>query len=1020
MQVVSSSSAAAELRKWIGCLLCLAVVAGVSPRGTAQAVPRLVKDLQATPVDYWGDFRAVGDMVYLAGYKHATGYELWKSDGTPEGTHLLKELNPGRNGSFPSEFTPVGKFVFFSALQEPSEIGNELWKTDGTPEGTTMVKDINPGSFSSPRNFFAWQNQLVFSADDGEHGTEPWISDGTPEGTRMLKDIVTGTGDSMLSCFTPTADRLYFMAESPGDGSWRRIYFIEGASGKVGYLSPKEFRLPNCLASLGGFLYFTAIERSTGKWKLWKSDGTVAGTHKVTDMSLSGYDEPVVLQLGSRILFAFDGGTSNARLWSTEGTEATTVNLGNVGVFNYFKYNGIFTAPGETKPSLYFSGSDSEHGVELWRTDGTAAGTGLFKDLSPGRGNSYPNRFSVAGDALYFRSGRNGDGDNLLWVSKGTSASTRLVKKFAREVSLQEGSSDSIYFKADDGLGNGSEIWKSSGSASSTVRLTDFMGTKDSSDFELSRVEGDKVRFWITTDNGYRDVMYETDGTEAGTRELPDMRGDCLVGDTVFFQGINKISDFKWDYELYKNDGTAAGTGLLRNIRAKGSSYPWNFNAVGNVVCFTADDGVHGRELWRSDGETSGTFMLRDLIPGKGGSALGNFIQAGNVLFFTRIPGFERCQLWRTDGTTAGTYRLAETDRMRGFRLFGDTLVFNASPVSWDGAPVLWRSDGKIDGTFPVSEAPPGTQPLEGGSYHAIQSTSFSTSVDLWKSDGTAGGTLKVSRRPGKVSLDHPEVEPVGGLVAYCMVKDGRNELWMSDGTEAGTKKVELLGGGANWVSNQMVEGNTLFFIAGADGDYRLWKSDGTPEGTGVVLLDIYKSDAFPFFWKAGNNVYFPMRTEAYGNELHVLPISELRIAEEAYADWAQGRGLASDQVAPQISPHGDGVENLLKYAFFMDGAGADRHVMTPGDGIDGLPSVTTSMNPSGGRNIRVEFIRRKNSGLVYRPLFSKSLERGSFVPMNGNQVVSDVDAVRERVIAEHAVEDQSQMGFGVVEVSME
>jgi len=59
---------------------------------------------------------------------------------------------------------------------------------------------------------------------------------------------------------------------------------------------------------------------------------------------------------------------------------------------NFIEFNG----------TLYFSAQTSEHGQELWRSDGTAEGTSLLKDLLPGYPSSNPSNFTIAGDRLYF------------------------------------------------------------------------------------------------------------------------------------------------------------------------------------------------------------------------------------------------------------------------------------------------------------------------------------------------------------------------------------------------------------------------------------------------------------------------------------------------------------------------------------------------------------------------------------------------------------------------------------------
>ena len=876
-----------------------------------------------------------------------------------------------------------------------------------------LVKDIRPYDSSHPTNFVALGKKLLFTANDGVHGTELWTSDGTAAGTRILKDIAPGEGCTEISDFTTVGTELYFIAHADNQA---RIWKTDGTPANTRPLGSKRFHSPTGLTILGKLLFFTAIEFSTEKWKLWKSDGTAAGTGKVLNMSLGDWDAPEVMRTGSRVVFTVTSAWSHIELWSTNGTAEKTVKICDADFLRSF---GNYTAPGESKPSLYFSGLDSAHGVELWKSDGTAKGTGLFKDLSPGSGHSFPGSFTVVRDRMFFSAAQNGEEGNILWVSKGTAKSTKPIKKFARQISPQSEFGDLLLFKADDGI-SGTEIWKSNGSATGTVPLTDFMGTGDSSYFSFERVDGNKLRFWANTGDSYLEILHETDGTAAGTKAFPHLRGDCVAGGTIFFQGIHKISDYNWDFELYKSDGTEAGTKMVKNILAGGSSYPADFNALGNIVCFTADDGVNGRELWRSDGQAVGTFMLKDLVPGLPGSTPGNFIRVGNILYFMLPSAEYPRQLWRTDGTASGTFMLVESEYLQDLTAFGDTLFFTIKSEYWAGR-VLWRSDGSLEGTFRIDTAPVDTIPISGGLYYFLRSAESGAAVDLWRSDGTAAGTYKVSRQSGSLSDRTPGVVLVGSRVSFWITKDNRNELWLSDGTGLGTTKVGAMGDQISGIYSQVVAGNTLFFLTSeSHKNHKLWKSDGTPQGTGPVLCNI-PWDYYSSLWVAGNNLYFPFKSEKYGTELHALSIGDLRTARDGFNAWSGIHSLTEELAAPLSIPFSDGVENLLKYAFFMNGSRADRHTMSPGSGLDGLPAVSTIVNSAGSKVLRVEFIRRKNSGLVYRAQFSNSLATGTFLPITEPPFVTSVDAERERVVVEHKVDPVSSGScFGRVVVSME
>jgi ELWxxDGT repeat protein len=144
-------------------------------------------------------------------------------DGTAAGTRLLKAVDRphpvliGVSDSSP-ELTPVGSQLFFRA--DDGVHGLELWKTDGTPEGTVLVKDLAPGSHDSRlHGLTAAGGTLYFGATDEVHGYELWRSDGTAAGTTLVQDILPGPAPSNPDQLTAADDgTLYFTANDGEHG----------------------------------------------------------------------------------------------------------------------------------------------------------------------------------------------------------------------------------------------------------------------------------------------------------------------------------------------------------------------------------------------------------------------------------------------------------------------------------------------------------------------------------------------------------------------------------------------------------------------------------------------------------------------------------------------------------------------------------------------------------------------------------------------------------------------------------
>jgi len=221
---------------------------------------------------------------------------MWVTDGSTNGTQLVKDIDPGLNSGIPilANSIIINNKFYFSATTTAN--GTELWKSDGTTNGTTMFKDINTGSKSSNPflwlDFFGgntpgWQHstlfngKIFFQANDGKHGTELWSTDGTGANTKMVKDINTGTGSSVGSFnYFYTATDVYFEADNgskgnelwKSDGSGSGTAIVKDINTGSGSSSPHFLYV-----ILNNHLLFTANDgdNGSGKTDLYKLNATV-------------------------------------------------------------------------------------------------------------------------------------------------------------------------------------------------------------------------------------------------------------------------------------------------------------------------------------------------------------------------------------------------------------------------------------------------------------------------------------------------------------------------------------------------------------------------------------------------------------------------------------------------------------------------------------------------------------------------------------------------------------------------
>jgi ELWxxDGT repeat protein len=252
-----------------------------SSDGTAEGT-QLFIDL-SPPANYDSNpksFTIFNDKLFFVVNDYSHGYELWSTDGTVAGTSLLKDIaRPGAHG--PENLTELGGKMFFSV--DDGINGNELWVTDGTAEGTHIVKDIylsaNSGSY--PENLTAAGNKLFFFASDSIHGNELWVSDGTEQGTHLVKDIIPGTNGLSIDICLAYHDKFYFNGEE--DWDLGKFYQSDGTEAGTKLCQPTGTTSINP-AAIENFHAGTALNSifmtalfSGGDRKLWRyEDGQSA------------------------------------------------------------------------------------------------------------------------------------------------------------------------------------------------------------------------------------------------------------------------------------------------------------------------------------------------------------------------------------------------------------------------------------------------------------------------------------------------------------------------------------------------------------------------------------------------------------------------------------------------------------------------------------------------------------------------------------------------------------------------
>ena len=402
-------------------------------------------------------FQTLNNRLYFSAFDGENGGELWVSDGTSEGTQLVKDINPGSNDSLLKNLTVFDDLLYFSAIG--GENGRELWVSDGTSEGTQLVKDINPGSGnyiyasnSSPENLTVLNNRLYFSAFDGENGKELWVSDGTSEGTQLVKDI-NPSSDYFGFGFYPDEltvldNRLYFTTsdgENGGelwvsDGTSEGTQLVKDINPGNNVYGNVNSSLPKNLTVFDDRLYFSADDGENGK-ELWVSDGTSEGTQLVKDLNPGGDSSfpndsffNVLTVFNDRLYLVADDGENGGELFKLVVDDLPTIITGTSGRDNLIGTNGADQIKGLNGKDLLdggggndtLNGGNNQDNLIGGTGDDSLIGANSQDLLSGGEGNDTlrggNGRDSLIGgagdDSLFGGNGRDlligGAGDDLL------------------------------------------------------------------------------------------------------------------------------------------------------------------------------------------------------------------------------------------------------------------------------------------------------------------------------------------------------------------------------------------------------------------------------------------------------------------------------------------------------------------------------------------------------------------------------------------------------------------------------
>ncbi len=355
---------------------------------------------------------------------------------------------------------------------------------------------------------------------------------------------------------------------------------------------------------------------------------------------------------------------------------------------------------------LFFSASDSRHGLELWvLDDSTGALTGI--DIDPATGSD-PRGFAELGQRVVFSAQTVAEGREP-WISDGTVAGTLPLGDLvpgSRPSDPDEfvSAGGRVFFTATEPAA-GRELWITDGTPAGTRRVADIRpGTLGSDPHGLTAYGGGVLL--SANDGVVGSELWITDGTTAGTRLLRDLNpgtnngspaGFTLHDGSVWFSARDRNAGI----ELWSTDGTSSGTSLYADIHPSGDSRPSDLVSFGSRLLFAANGPGVGIELFGTL-PGGGVGLIHDIRPGGPSSSPRELVAAEGRVWFRASDGPQGNELWSTDGTSAGTVSSGDLraggtgSQPTGLVAFGAHCYFVANDGGGDG---LWTAE--LPGVLP-------------------------------------------------------------------------------------------------------------------------------------------------------------------------------------------------------------------------------------------------------------------------------------------------------------------------------
>lgn len=826
------------------------------------SIPRLVKNINTNygSISSNSFFKELNGILLFTASSNLIGnnnQQLWRSDGTENGTSLVKIINTNYDTNI-NDPIHLGSKMFFTSYVNNS---HDLWVTDGTEAGTKIVKKINLNGDSKVMHPFVFNNEIYFLANDGSTGIELWKSNGTENGTVQVFDFFIGSTSGINLKPIVYNNNIYFIGQQSTNmkGLWKydgtQTQLVKNFD-NINYFDPViiQNKMIFCINTTSGF-------------QLWSCDGTTTGTDSLftTPPYLSVINNPLRV-FNNKLYFQATDSSFNISNWTSEGTAATTVSLSSaIPVLS----NADIVGNSSSNNYLIFS-KNTDHYI----SDGTINGTKLINDITlTSNYSGFGLNVLEYNDTLILNGKNKKNGMELFKYNFSTNSSTILDDihhRFSSNINASVSLNDKlIYFG--NGFNEGMELFISDGTASNTKLLKDMNSGEYSTVFTGDNnyffKNGNKAFFRCTVGSGFEPCV--TDGTEAGTyliKDLSPFSPGSLNVDPYFMKlDINNVlfgaddgsNNTTGANRLWRTDGTQSGTYKIHDVQIVGGN-GYKSSTLNDKVYFTGYDTNNIYSIWVTDGTIGGTQIYKTFYNSQGNNIIPRIINTLGNKFVIVIEDtnsqFNHYQnILVSDGSSPNNITqiatFAKPTQSSG-GMVGETIVYNNK---------LYFYAFNYTGTYP------------------------SDAYKLYSTDGTIIGTNIFSNLISSCCAAEIEFNICGDKL-YIL----QDKLYVTDGIS----QPVALDSGSHAFNNFNCVNNNLFFLNNQYQNYKIWTSNGTVSGTKSFNLyangsliskdeSIHKlaSTDDKLFYLA--NFYNTDVLKESGAEIYIVDVSSQNLASE-------------------------------------------------------------------------------------------------------------------------------------------